>query len=69
MNKDITAAGYITPNEFRFYLNHWGLKITDKQFWEVYSMFDVDGDGKISYSDFHQAVGSEIHPGESLYFR
>ena len=32
MNKDITAAGYITPNEFRFYLNHWGLKITDKQF-------------------------------------
>ena len=32
-------------------------------------MFDVDRDGKISYSDFNKAVGSEIHPGETLYFR
>lgn len=32
-------------------------------------MFDVDGDGKISYNDFHKSVGPEIHPGETLYFR
>jgi hypothetical protein len=32
-------------------------------------MFDVDKDGKISYNDFHKSVGSEIHPGEGLYFR
>ena len=32
-------------------------------------MFDVDNNGKISYSDFNKAVGSEIHQGETLYFR
>jgi Ca2+-binding EF-hand superfamily protein len=32
-------------------------------------MFDADGDGKISYSDFHKSIGSEIQPGETLYFR
>ena len=35
----------------------------------IYDTFDVDGDGKISYSDWHKSVGPEIHPGESLYFR
>ena len=35
----------------------------------MFSKFDYDGDGKISYKDFHKTVGSEIHPGESLYFR
>lgn len=35
----------------------------------VYSHFDKDGDGKISYHDFAQAIGPEIHPGETLYFR
>ena len=40
-------------------------------------MLDADGDGKISYNDFHKSIGSEIftifffeiHPGETLYFR
>lgn len=32
-------------------------------------MMDADKDGKISYNDFHKSIGSEIQPGESLYFR
>lgn len=32
-------------------------------------MLDLDQDGVISYHDFAAAVGGEIHPGETLYFR
>ena len=69
MNKDINTSGIISKAELMFYFNHWGLKMSEEQFEEIYNTFDVDGDGKISYSDFHKSIGSEIHPGESLYFR
>ena len=68
MNKDIHTDG-ISKDELRFYLNHWGLQMTDERFLEIYAMFDNDKDGNISYSDFHQSIGNEIHPGETLYFR
>jgi len=29
MNKDINAMGYLSKDELRFYLNHWGMKVTD----------------------------------------
>lgn len=35
----------------------------------VFSFFDKDGDGQISYQDFVQSIGYEIHPSETLYFR
>jgi hypothetical protein len=69
MNKDINSSGIISKPELQFYFTHWGLKMSDKQFNEIYDTFDVDKDGKISYSDFHKSIGSEIHPGETLYFR
>lgn len=69
MNKDITASGYVSQNELKFYFDHWGLKMDEKQFQNLYNMLDADGDGKISYNDFHKSIGSEIHPGETLYFR
>ena len=50
-------------------MDHWGFKLTDREFQEVYDAIDYDKDGKISYSDFTKVIGSEIHPGESLYFR
>ena len=62
MNKDTTATGFISKNELRFYINHWGLEMTEKQFDEVYRMMDVDKDGTISYSDFNLSVGLEITP-------
>lgn len=67
MNKERDSA--IAEDELRFYLTHWGLQLSDEQFKAVFNKFDADGDGMISYNDFHIAVGSEIHPGETLYFR
>ena len=67
MNKERDAA--IAEDELRFYLHYWGLNLTEEQFKFIFNKFDVDGDGEISYMDFHKSVGNEIHPGESLYFR
>lgn len=67
LNKEKT--GFIGAQELRYYFQHWGLSLTDNQFKAVFNRFDFDGDGKISYKDFHTTVGSEIHPSESLYFR
>jgi len=69
LNKDTASQGYISKSELNFYLNHWGLKLTDAQFDRVYNAFDVDGDGKISYNDFQKSLGPEIYPSETLYFR
>lgn len=62
-------SGAISAEELRFYLQQWGLFLTDEEFQAIFTKFDEDGDGKISYKDFHTTVGSEIHPGETLYFR
>ena len=67
MNKEKTGA--ILAEELKFYFQHWGLNLTDEQFKVIFNKFDFDGDGKISYKDFHTTIGSEIHPGETLYFR
>ena len=68
MNKDTTQEG-ISPPELKFYLDHWGFRCSEEMLKELYDHFDTDKDGRISYQDFNNAVGSEIHPGETLYFR
>jgi hypothetical protein len=30
MNKDITASGFISHHELKFYFDHWGLKMDEK---------------------------------------
>ena len=67
LNQD--KSGFIAAEELKFYLEHWGLRLSDEQFQFIFDKFDCDKDGKISYKDFHKSVGSEIHPGETLYFR
>ena len=67
MNKE--KGGHITEQEFKFYLNHWSLNLSPEQFRVIFDRLDYDGDGKISYDDFHKSIGGEIHPGENLYFR
>lgn len=67
LNKE--KSGFIEPKELLFYLFYWGFNLTSDQFQQVFSQFDYDGDGRISYKDFHKTIGSEIHPGENLYFR
>jgi Ca2+-binding EF-hand superfamily protein len=51
MNKERDSA--IAEDELRFYLQHWGLNLTDEQFNIIFKMFDQDGDGMISFNDFH----------------
>lgn len=60
---------YIDRQELRFFLEHWGFPLEDSVAESVFKYFDKDGDGGISYSDFVQSIGCEIHPGETLYFR
>jgi Ca2+-binding EF-hand superfamily protein len=69
MNKDVGTHGYISQHELKFYFNHWGLKMSESMFKELFDMLDHDKDGKISYIDFHTSIGAEIAPAENLYFR
>lgn len=66
MNKQ---GGCIGRDELKFYFDSWGLLMTEKEFDGIYNIFDVDKDGKVSYMDFHKAIGNEITPTEALYFR
>ena len=60
---------YIDKKELIHFLNHWGFPLRPDQETVVFNFFDKDGDGRISYQDFVQSIGYEIHPSESLYFR
>ena len=69
MDLNSEKTGSIKPQELKFFLNHWGMQITEVNFNYLFSQFDADGDGIISYKDFVHTVGCEIHPSEGLYFR
>jgi hypothetical protein len=43
--------------------------MSNEDFDRIYNIFDQDGDGEISYNDFHLTLGNEISPAEGLYFR
>ena len=60
---------YIQKHELQFFLNHWGFPLTQDQADQVFDYFDADKDGLISYRDFIDSIGYEIHPEEGLYFR
>jgi len=69
MDLNIEKTGKISRREFKFYLNFWGLEITEDEFNNVFKKFDIDGDGVISYKDFQVSIGAEMFPAEGLYFR
>ena len=52
MDLNIEKTGKISQREFKFYLNFWGMDISEKEFNKIYSKFDLDGGGLISYKDF-----------------
>jgi len=62
-------SGSIMPSELSNYMKHWGYYLNEKQFKILFDHLDYDKDGKISYEDFQNSVGSEISPPEFLYFR
>jgi hypothetical protein len=49
---NLEKTGKISPNELKFFLNFWGIDVTDEQFEKVFNRFDLDKDGFISYKDF-----------------
>ena len=69
MDLNREKTGKISQKEFRDILNFWGFTISDEIFEKVFSKFDLDGDGKISYKDFQLSIGMEMFPQEGLYFR
>ena len=44
MNKDISIPG-ISKKELKFYLDHWGFKISEEDYERIYKEFDKDNDG------------------------
>lgn len=52
MNLNIEKTGKISKREFMFYLEFWGITISEQKFNQIFSKFDLDGDGFISYKDF-----------------
>jgi len=59
---NIEKTGRISKNEFKYFLNFWGMDISDKEFEGAFNQFDMDGDGFISYKDFQQSIGAEMFP-------
>lgn len=66
---NVSKTGKISKDEFNYFLQFWGMNITEEQFDAVFSKFDLDGDGGLSYKDFQQSIGAEMFPSEGLYFR
>jgi len=45
-------TGAIAWDELQYYLTHWGFKFNDETLNKLWTVLDVDKDGKISYEDF-----------------
>ena len=52
MDLNIEKTGKISKKEFSFFLNFWGLEISEAEKSKSFNKFDIDGDGFISYKDF-----------------
>lgn len=62
MDLNIEKTGKISKKEFKFFLEFWGLSITELEITKCFNKFDIDGDGLISYKDFQISVGAEMFP-------
>ena len=49
---NLEKTGQISPQEFRYYMKHWGITVEDQAFMKLFDKFDADKDGFISYKDF-----------------
>jgi len=69
MDLNIEKTGRISMKEFKFFLNFWGMDISEAETQKCFSKFDIDRDGFISYKDFQTSIGADMFPAEGLYFR
>ena len=58
----MSKSGKISQDEFKYYLNHWGLTTTPAEFDDIWYKYDLDKDGFISYADFQATLGMELFP-------
>ena len=49
---NMEKTGSISKGELGYFLDFWGIHISQENFDKIYSRFDLDGDGVISYKDF-----------------
>ena len=49
---NVSKTGKISKDEFKFYLQFWGINITEEKFLKIFAKYDLDCDGAISYKDF-----------------
>lgn len=52
MDLNLEKTGKISKRELKFYLNFWGMEVSEHEFNHVFGKFDLDKDGVISYKDF-----------------
>ena len=49
---DLDKTNHVAPHEFKHFLEHWGMKVSEKEMMDLFKKFDADGDGVLSYRDF-----------------
>lgn len=59
---DIEKNGKVRQFELQHFLHHWGIETSKKEFDEIFTQFDHDQDGFISYHDLQNTVGKVILP-------
>lgn len=45
------------------------MECTQEELMQVFNKFDLDKDGKISFTDFKESIGYVLHPKCDEYFR
>ena len=68
-NLNLGKSGKIQKWELKYFCDHWGFKVEPDEFEEIFTRFDVDKDGEISYQDLQLSFGKIFNPTEAFYFR
>lgn len=50
---DRDGNGYITAEEFRYFMTHMGEQFSDQEVDEIIAEVDIDGDGQVRHSHIH----------------
>ena len=57
---NVSKTGKISKDEFNYFLQFWGMNITDEQFDAVFSKFDLDGDGHVTHEELCEYIDERV---------